>query len=348
MPYDVGFCNARMPSMDLVFDIATSAGFWREWYPANRAPKPPEPVVLSQCAFREEDVMRLAPAWAARNASPGDGSMHLMVFEPGQRRRSQVHVTHVWSGAVPEGSFYRLGESQVVTSPAFMFLAAGATLSLPALVAFGCELCGCYSFDAREERGFRTRSEPLLTPDQLRLFLAGAQGCRGYRRAVSALPHVVAGSASPMETFDALAMSLPYRLGGYGLAKPAMNYEVKLSEKAARIARRATCYADMCYIDTSRADLKIDIEHHGKLDHSSDEDRASDRARVNGLKEMGFEVVELTKDQVYDLVAFEYIVERLAKLLGKRIRKDKLGPIPARLAFRKEVLAWNRSSGRLR
>ena len=63
---------------------------------------------------------------------------------------------------------------------------------------------------------------------------------------------------------------------------------------------------------------------------------------------MGFEVIELTKDQVSDLMAFEFIIQRVAKLIGKRLDKRKLGATPARLAFRREVFSWNRSSGRLR
>ena len=160
---------------------------------------------------------------------------------------------------------------------------------------------------------------------------------------MSALSHVVDNSASPMETFDILALCLPYRLGGYGLPTPIMNCEVPLSSRAARIAKRHRCFADMCY-----GTIGLDLEHHGKLDHSSEEDVLSDRARVNALKEMGYEVIELTNDQVRDLMAFEYIIQRIAKLLGKRLKKSRLGATPERLAFRKQAFGWNQSSGRLR
>ena len=63
---------------------------------------------------------------------------------------------------------------------------------------------------------------------------------------------------------------------------------------------------------------------------------------------MGFEVIELTIDQVGDLVAFEYIVQRIAALIGRRLNPKKLGNTPERLAFRSHVFAWNKSSGRLR
>ena len=330
--------------MQLVLDITTSAEFWRKVYSADRTPIAPSTFVPGECACTARDVLEFAPSWITEEfLKPIDGRLHVLVFDLKSRRRSAAHVAHVWSAEVPEGSFYDLGGDVFVASPGFMFLAAASTISLVALIAFGCELCGLYSFDADEKRGFRKRSKPLTTARKLRDYLMGAKGCPGCAKALSALSHVVDNSASPMETFDVLALCLPYRLGGYGLQVPVMNKEVPLSPRAARIAKRQRCFADMCY-----EAIKLDIEHHGKLDHSSEGDVASDRARVNALKEMGYEVIELTIGQVGDLVAFEYIVERIAKLLGKRLRKIRLGAISERVALRKELFGWNRSNGRLR
>ena len=333
--------------MDLVLDMVTSMEFWRRMYPVNRTPKPAQPVTFGNCACSRKDVERLLPEWATKDflATCG-GIVHVTVFDAGNNRKSLCHITHVRKRPFPIGSHYRLDGSTLVASPAFIFLCAATVLNIYELIALGCELCGLYSFDSTRQRGFRTRTAPLLTVAQLRAYLGEARHHRGWKAAVRALPHILERSASPMETFDALAMCLPNRYGGYSLRKPLMNQEVKLSARAARIAKRATCYPDMCYID-ARKGLRLDIEHHGKFDHSSSEDRDSDRARVNALEEMGFTVIELTFDQVIDLEAFEYIIQRIAKLIGKQIRKEKCGATPARLAFRESVLAWNRSYGKL-
>lgn len=285
----------------------------------------------------------MAPPWLTPEViARSGGVIQALVFDENARRRSSAHSVRVWSGPVPEKSFYEVGDGTFVASPEFMFLAAATVLSFVQLVAFGYELCGLYSFDDREERGFRKRAVPLTTTSTLKRYLAAAKGCRGYATAVSACRQVEDNSASPMETYDAMWLTLPYRLGGYCLRKPLMNHEVPLDPRAMRIAQRTKCFLDMGYIDPM-----LDIEHHGKHDHSSYEDRTSDRARVNALKEMGFEVIELTNDQVNDIIAFDYIVQRIAKILGKRIRKEHLGVTPARLALRKELRAWNRSGGRL-
>lgn len=145
-----------------------------------------------------------------------------------------------------------------------------------------------------------------------------------------------------METFDEMTMCLPYRTGGYNIEQPSMNHLIRLSEKAERIAGRSKCYGDMCW-----PKAHVDVEHHGKLDHSSPEDALADRARVNGIEEMGYTVIELTGKQVSDLYSYEYIIQRIAKLLGKRIRKTYLGATPSRIALRQELFEWNHSFGRI-
>ena len=337
----------RMRAMDLVFDIATSMEFWRRVYPADRVPKPAGSVTMGDCACSRKDVERLLPAWATDDfLAPLGGVVHVTVFDVREKRKSATCVVHVRNGRLPEGSHYRLNDSALIASPAFIFLCAATVLNFSALVALGCELCGFYGFDSSRSRGFRKRRAPLLTVERLRAFLEQARHYRGWKTATRALPFIVERSASPMETFDVLAMCLPYRYGGYSLRKPIMNEAVELTSKAAHVAKRSVCYPDMCYIDAKRR-LKVDIEHHGKFDHSTDDDWDSDRARVNGLKEMGFEVIELTNSQVKDLETFEIIIQRIAKLIGKQVRKEHCGATPARLEFRRAVIEWNRSYGRL-
>ena len=86
--------------------------------------------------------------------------------------------------------------------------------------------------------------------------------------------------------------------------------------------------------------------HQGEHDHSSDVGYNADRARINALKEMGFDVIEVTSGQVGDLMAFEALVMRIARATGKRVDASKLGPIPSRLELRRELFSWNRAGGR--
>ena len=330
--------------MDLVLDTATSLEFWRRQYPLNRVPRPLNERPSNNCAYNTEDVLGFCPNWINEDLlNPTDGVLHVLAFDKAKIRHSKNVVTHAWSSPIPAGSFYQRSPHAYVESPEFMFLHAASILDLPELIALGDELCGLYSFDARERRGFRKRELPLLRKSRLEQFLQQADGCKWRNKALMALRHVVELSASPMETFDEMTLCLPYRLGGYSMTKPTMNEEIVLTPKAARIARRDKVYLDMGY-----SSYKLDFEHHGKYDHSTEEEVDSDRARVNALREMGFEVIELTIDQVKDPVAYEYIVQRAAKILGKRLVKDKLGKTEERMALRNALFSWNRRYGRIR
>ena len=318
--------------------------FWRKFYPPDRTPVPRFAIPTAKYAVNEPEAWNCCPLWLkAELQKSSEEILHTTVFKSAERRQSKTHRSHVWAGSIPEGVFYRLNDNVYVASPEFAFCAAASDLSLHKAIAFGDELCGRYSFDADAERGFRKREAPLTSVERIGEFLERARGVRGKQKAERVLRFIVNQSASPMETFDEMGFSLPYHLGGYGIATPVMNEEIPLGSKAAHIARRATVYADMCW-----SDCHLDVEHHGVYDHSKTVDQASDRARVNAMKEEGFEVIELTKDQVNDLYSFEYIAMRIARITGKRLDKSKLGATSGRLKLRREVFEWNRSYGRIR
>ena len=331
--------------MNLVLDIACSVEFWRQRYPAERTPLRAQPLLPTNCAFRKHDIEPLIPEWITDEfLAPTDGVLHLLSFDNSQKRLHSDVTVHAWTGPIPEGSFYELSSGIWVESPAFMFLQAASILDQKTLIAFGDELCGLYSFDRRDvKRGFRKRERPLLTIGQLTQFVHQAGKWKYQKRAQKALKHIVANSASPMETLDEMTICLPGTLGGYLVTTPIMNEEVHLEGKAARIARREKCYLDMGY-----ASKHLDVEHHGKNDHSSPEQMDSDRARVNGLKEMGFEVIELTKGQVYDLEAYECIIKRIARILDIQLNHRALGHTQQRCDLRRRLFEWNKSSGKIR
>ena len=332
--------------MDLVLDISSSIAFWRQCYPTNRTPKDRlltahnAPTPSSELACNDANIRDAISRFSDYSLLAADNRCHTVAFSEQNRRDSSIHSVHVWNGRIPTGSFFEFHDGVFLESPECMFMRAATILDLVSLIAFGDELCGYFSFDPRDKRGFRKRLKPLTSKAQLERYLTCAQGCRGLKRAKVALPFVIENCASPMEVFDEMTMCLPYRYGGYGIPRPEMNLLVPLNERAMRIAKREKCYLDMGWRRKS-----LDVEHHGKLDHSSVEDRASDRARVNGLKEMGYEVIELTYDQIDDLIAYEHIICRISRILGKRIHKQYLGATSERIALRKGLSAWNASSG---
>ena len=328
--------------MLLAYDYITSRSFWRLVYPADRAPNYSAPTPpLSAFAYNYCDVEKLVSDWATPTLlNLDDGRVHVLVFDRNHRRTSHFHEAHAWTSDVPDGSLLDLGTGAFVSSPSFTFLQTAAMHSLVDTVAYGMELCGSFSFDPLSDRGMRKRV-PLVTLGQLRAYLSHARTCSGYKQACKALDYIVEGAASPMEATDEMLLCLPYRYGGYGVPKPEMNELIELDESAVRIAKRSVCFADLCWMEQ-----KLDVEHHGKHDHDDESGFLSDRARTMALENMGFEVIEITNEQVRDIEVFESTAIRIANKLGKRIRPDKLGATPERVALRQVLFSWNRAGGR--
>ena len=331
--------------MNLFLDKNTAQYFWRSVYPANRAPSLNtahiEQIELTRATCAKSQVDAMAPAWIyGKSETAREALVELLVFTDSLRRKSQALHASVWSCEVPDGSFYSLGSGVFVESPEFLFLRMATTLSPIELIAFGNELCGYYSFDASSPRGFRQRSMPLTTVRQIRTFLEHAQGCRGSHLATRALDSVVNGSASPMETVDEMLLCLPRRMGGYGIDSPHMNYRIDMNCEMANLAARRTCYADLCW-----PQQRLIVEHQGLRDHASPDGYASDRDRINALKQMGFDVLELTGKHVRDVDLFETTAFFIARRTGKRIPRVDRGHTEARRELRRVLFAWNSRGG---
>lgn len=329
--------------MELIISHMSAVDFWRIAYPLTRMPGAAEDTLLEgDLAFSEEDVWQLAPSWVTpRFLEPENGVLHVLVDSREKRRCSSSHKAHLWSAEIPDGALYALGNGAYVSSPAFTFLQMAKTLDLVQLICYGCELCGKYAFDERAKRGFNKRCGPLVSKETLEGFIYGAEGLPGAKRARIAMHYIVENSASPRETMGALQLALPYRYGGYGISAFSMNFDVPLEGAARMMYHRNPCTIDICF-----PEKKLAIEYLGLYDHSGEEAVGSDRGRTLALEEMGYEVLELTKVQMDNIVSFEVVVKRVAKILGKRIAQKYLGALPERLKLRRTLREWNKNSGR--
>lgn len=331
--------------MELIVSHMSAADFWRIVYPLKRVPETAEGVLKGDgLAYNEEDVWQLAPFWVTpRFLEPENGILHVLVDSKEKRRVSSSHMTHLWSTPIPDGALYSMGGGAHVSSPAFVFLQLAQTLDFVQLICYGCELCGIYVFDEHAERGFNKRRRPLVNKEALEGFICEMEGVPGAKRARAALRYIVEGAGSPRETDGALLLSLPYKHGGYSLSTFVMNLEVPLVGAARKLYHKDPCRIDICFPEKNLA-----VEYLGLYDHSGGEAVGSDRGRTLALKEMGYEVMEVTKFQVDNLVSFEVVVLRISKILGRRIEHKYRGALPARLRLRRTLREWSRNSGRVK
>ena len=75
-----------------------------------------------------------------------NGKVEALVPKPEQVTRTSRLETHLWSHAIPRGSFIDLGNGIYLSSPAFLFMQMATELGEVELILLGLELCGSYSF----------------------------------------------------------------------------------------------------------------------------------------------------------------------------------------------------------
>lgn len=314
----------------------TALAYWREHFPLDSEPgKPARISGVEKCAYKKADVLECVPETFRIPDKPVD----ILLFDAGDRRWSKQVSCCVWTMAIPENAFYRVG-SMYVSSPEFVFLQMASKLTLSQLIALGCELCGTYVLlpqgnthpSAIDE--YPTRIAPLTNVAALRTFAEKANRAHGKAKALRALNYVVEGSRSPMETMVYMLLCLPPKLGGYGIPKPDMNAEIPLDEEGQAIARRGSCYGDLCWPGAS-----LDVEYHGEV-HVGAAQMKSDVGRELGIEHMGWRVITVTSAQVFDADRFEVVAREVASRLKKRLYPQVLGATQERSTLRDELDRW--------
>lgn len=243
--------------------------------------------------------------------------LHVVVPTEAARSRCGKAACHVSSGSFPRGSFVRIAQNVLASSPELCFVQMASELSLPALTRLGFELCGTYGIATVGKVDYRF-DPPFTTPARLARFLDRAGSMPGTVKARKALGLLVAGSASPMETTVIMLLCLPLRMGGYGLPRPLMNHDVHPKERSLFAADDKCYYCDLIWPDAS-----ISLEYDGRKHHGTINKMADDAIRRNNLLDRGIPVVTVTTRTVRNLIELDRIARTLSKRLGYRARCDK-------------------------
>jgi len=245
--------------------------------------------------------------------------LHIVLGNAGVRRGRKEIKQHVFKGKTHAGCFICVNDALFVSSPEFCFVQMAGVLPFVRLIELGYELCGSYSICAVEDpnapaRGFHRR-DPLTSTKKLEAFVTRMNGVKGQQKAMLALRYILNNSASPMETKLAIFLILPYKLGGYSLAKPELNKRIIPSKLDKRFSGKTSFECDLFW-----PEYNLDVEYDSELYHTGKDQVAEDSKRRNSLMMMGIQVITVTKQQLYDNKEFEYAVRSIAKCLKKRIR----------------------------
>jgi len=265
--------------------------------------------------------------------------VHIMLSNPKNRWTSKMMKQHMFSGEVPSGCFIYINGMFAVSSPEFCFIQMAGKLPLFKLIELGYELCGTYSLPIAgdteiPDRGFHIRPQ-MTSVKKLSSFAANITGVKGQNAAVAkrALQYIIDGSASPMETKLSMLMTLPYKLGGFGLLKPKMNVRITPSKTNRKSSSKAFYTCDLFWPDHNLA-----VEYDSDQFHTGSEHITDDSKKRNSLTLMGVRVITVTTKQLYDMGDFEKVVGVVAKCLNKRLVFKNPGFTIAHRELRNQLL----------
>jgi hypothetical protein len=242
--------------------------------------------------------------------------------DDGRLRRHQV------SRALPNGSFARIGNRLFVSSPELCFVQLAKVLPLEQLIEAGFELCG--GFVSRTTGPELPRRKPLTSVGDIESALAEWAGSPGAKNGRRAIAHVIEGSASPKETQLTMLLSMPRRLGGFGLPRPVLNAPIELSGAAAKIMGRGSVRGDLLW-----EEKRLVVEYDSASWHASAPAIAMDANRRNALKDMGYDVITVTGAQIMSHGMMEQVAAVLERRLGVRRRAQSAGLDERRLRLRR-------------
>ena len=246
----------------------------------------------------------------------------IIVCSKNARRKSKLVKQHVYTRQLPDWCFIRINDKVAVSAPALCFFQMASELPLIKLIELGFEFCGTYS---RHENRADKESDPasktiyghqlLTNVKTLKAFSNLMVGVSGNKRTCRALRYIANGSASPMETILFMLLTLPYKLGGYGLRGAELNRRIDL-RKAARQRSGKSYY--VCDIFWAEANLAI--EYDSNMYHTGADRIADDSKKRIELEAYGITVVTVTSIQIRSIKDFEALAKLVARKLGKQLQ----------------------------
>lgn len=212
--------------------------------------------------------------------------------------------------SLPRGSLIELRKGLRLSGPelALCQLAACEDIGLVDLVGIAFEMCGTYLIDDDPEswKGFVNTDGPATSPEKVARFSRLLGRTPGSEKLRKALSLTLPGAHSPMETVLAMLLSMPRKMGGFGIKGLVLNYPVSAG------AFRAV-------IDVAIPKFKLGLEYKGIAYHAIEQSGRDDR-RQNVLVGLGWTILNVWKEDLQDAVLFGRFQESLFRSMGCRFR----------------------------
>ena len=266
------------------------------------------------------------------------------VSERGHRANGKLFHSRLLSQEPPPGSFRQTEHGFDVTSPEFTLLNLATQVSRNQLLMACYEMCSSFAVFEPYERAQQQLDEaislklippncgwervkdtkgtgtnlrkhtPLITAADIAAFSKQAAGLRGVKQLRWAAERMTGQTASPFEVQTSMLVSLPRDEGGLGI-DIANNARIPLSEAARSLYDKTCCYADVL-IESVTDSMGVILECQGRSAHDSEAASLSDAERTTALTSMGYDVIQITYEQIKDKKSFDNLAELIHKKAG--------------------------------
>jgi len=173
----------------------------------------------------------------------------------------------------------------------------------------------------------------LTNTKELKTFTSRMIGISGYKKVSRAMRYILDGSASPMETMLVMLLTLPYKLGGYGLPAPELNKRISAGTEIKKRWGKAFYVCDLFWQEVNLA-----VEYDSDLYHTGAKRIASDSKKRLDLAMLGIDVITVTSIQIRNNTSFNSIAKLIAKKLQKQLQYNDAQFIKAQRNLRDLLL----------
>ncbi|MCI8367839.1 MAG: hypothetical protein HFJ66_09650 [Eggerthellaceae bacterium] len=258
--------------------------------------------------------------------------IHIQALRENRLRGAGIACHEIARGRMPD-TFLLLGHGTLCPAPEELIFQLCQSEDFVSFLKKSYELCGCYSVPAATNQEQRLRQAlPLTTPEAVQGHLVQLGPVKGKVAAQKALCYVLPNSASPMETYLVILLILPPRLGGYGFPPPKLNWKITPPRTA------ANRHPQPFYLDVFWPEFNLALEYDSDDHHFADRESAyrdADRRAI--LKQMGIEVISVTRGQIQSIPKMDNVARAIAAHMGRKIRLNREGYQDKRLQLHAQL-----------
>lgn len=287
----------------LIISHATARLLYRACPTAHMFPRAPRHgAALPDHAPTYASISRAQRALVAHGMDPASVfPLDVLVLSQASKRRLSRIRCHRWDKPLPPRSLFDLGEGIYVVGPELCALQAASTMEELELIEYLFELCARYTPTA-DGKDYIPLVRPLTTGKTIESLLRALPRTVGKARALDALRFARDRSRSPMETALTMTLTCPVRLGGLGLRDVKMDHRVAVTGDARSLTRRSSLYFDT-FVERGNQNIEYQSEYHLQPQQA-----ATDNERRHALRAMGYTMVEVSKQQFFDEMAFRRVL----------------------------------------